>query len=203
MYFGLTKEDFEAHTLQYSNGRSTELMAIIVEKAQRSALMLYKDSLDFDTRRDKFIDVVIKFCAELNNNLPNNPQAYLMTMVKNAFLQEIEKRKKMIYSNDLPASVAVPQGLYELIDKMLALFCQNCNELLDAYYDDKAKTQEEVVAGKLPLNCIPVKKETPCACNYHLHTKPTAENVRQRMSRMKKKIKTLLQLELNQSSIHF
>ncbi|MEY4903260.1 MAG: hypothetical protein RLZZ292_1075 [Bacteroidota bacterium] len=74
MYFGLTKETFDTYTKKYIQSEHKELLAIIVEQTQSVYLRMCQDSLDFDTRRDLYIDEVLMFCRALKQHVPDNFQ---------------------------------------------------------------------------------------------------------------------------------
>ncbi len=148
-FFGFTPNDFLQHrALLLSEGRITAFL-LYLEPPTASFIVKYKAQLGETDCEETYNRVLDKFCQEV---LPSrdfsekdaNPLAYLSTMLNNAMLQAVEKKKTQKvapldeslvltnsesgnYDNDLESAL-------NDLERAMEVMCKSCNEIVDAHY---------------------------------------------------------------------
>jgi DNA-directed RNA polymerase specialized sigma24 family protein len=214
-FFGFTPKDFAAHHQSLlTQGKLSDFL-LYIEPQTAHFLLKYKDQLGETDCEDVYNRCLDKFCQEV---LPvkdftekdANPMAYLSTMLNNAMLQSIEKKKvKNIVSLDesttmMTATVtesydADLESALNDLEAALLVMCKSCNELVDAHYWKglkPSKIAESISEGILSWLCFgfPICGIRQNARTNENQTKNVSPNdVSQRLVRIRKDIFNFMQ----------
>lgn len=213
-FFGFHQEDFVRYRAELLAEGAIANMQIYVIPQMLPLFEKYKNQLGETDCDEVYSAALDKFCQEV---LPKkdfaensaNPYAYCYTIIENALLQRLEKKKKHgVISLEEEQISAIPsadtfnQDLEKALQDLEAameIMCQSCNEIIDAHYWKGLKPNkiaEAVTQGILRWFCFGapdcgIRKNKSTTEN---NTKDVSPNeVSQRLVRIRKDIFNYMQ----------
>jgi hypothetical protein len=208
-FFGFHQNDFVRYRATLVAEGNTSDAMIYVMPQMVLLFEKYKEQLGETDCDEVYMTTLDKFCQEV---LPKrdfaekdaNPYGYCYTMLDNAMLQRLEKKKKQgVIAIDEERIVAIPNGetfnqelekALQDLEQAMEIMCKPCNEIIDAHYWKNLKPNkiaDAVTQGILAWFCfgspdcgIRKNKSNTEANNKNV----TANEVSQRLVRIRKDI---------------
>ncbi len=170
-FFGFHQQDFVRYRAELLAEGTIANIQIYVIPQMLTLYEKYKNQLGETDCDDVYSSALDKFCQEV---LPKkdfaekgaNPYAYCYTIVENALLQRLEKKKKRSFIPldeeqvaTIPTADTFNQDLEKALqdlEKAMEIMCKSCNEIIDAHYwkgQKPNKIAESITQGFLKWFC--------------------------------------------------
>ncbi len=213
-FFGFHQQDFVQYRTTLLNEGCIANVLVYVMPQMLPLYDKYKYQLGETDCDEVYTHTLDKFCQDVlpQKNFAEkgaNPYAYCYTMLENAMLQRLDKKKKqgvVSLNNEYVGAVASQdtfqqdlENALQDLEKAMEVMCKSCNELIDAHYWKGLKPNKiatAVTEGILGWFCFGspdcgIRKNKSSAENNNKNV--SANEVSQRLVRIRKDIFSYMQ----------
>lgn len=213
-FFGFHQQDFVRYRAELLSEGTIANIQIYVIPQMLPLFEKYKNQLGETDCDEVYTSALDKFCQEV---LPKkdfaekgaNPYAYCYTIIENALLQRLEKKKKQGFiplDEEQIAAIPTADTFNQDLEKALQdlesamdIMCKSCNEIVDAHYWKglkPSKIADAVTQGFLKWFCLGtpdcgIRKNKSSTENNSKNV--SANEVSQRLVRIRKDIFNYMQ----------